>query len=250
MVAASITLLPAFLRLAGHRIDRFGLPHRHRVRPAEAAFWHRWGTHVARHAVVYAAVGTVALLALAAPVLALRLGFPDEGNLAEARTERRAYDLVADGFGPGTNGPLVVAVRLAGDATVAERVRSAVAADPGIASVAPPTVDEAAGVAAVVAIPRTAPQDEATVATIERLRADVLPAAVAGSGASAHVGGQTANFSDLSDRVYVNGCRVFVLTVVVRLVRAADARVPVDPRAAQGGGAQPAERSVRRTACS
>lgn len=213
MVAASITLLPALLRLAGTRIDRFGLPHRHRVVPADRQVWHRWGAHMSRHALPYAAAGTVALLALAAPTLSLRLGFPDDGNLPVERTERRAYDLVAGGFGAGTNGPLVVAVALAGDPSVVDRVQAAVAADPGIASVAPPTVDEAAGVAALVAVSRTAPQDAATVATIERLRADVLPAALAGTGATAHVGGQTATFADLGNRVK-DRLPVFVTAVV------------------------------------
>ena len=67
--------------------------------------WRRWGAHVGRHATAYAIGATVLLLALAAPVTALRLGFPDEGTMPQSRTERRAYDLIADGFGPGANGP-------------------------------------------------------------------------------------------------------------------------------------------------
>jgi RND superfamily putative drug exporter len=143
--------------------------------------------------------GTALLLVLAAPVIDLRLGTPDEGTMSPARTERRAYDLVTDGFGPGANGQLVVAVDLAGDPSAAGRVAAAVLADPGIASVAPPRIE--AGVATLVAQPTTSPQDQATVRTIERLRERALPAALVGSPAQAHVGGQVATIADLGQRV-------------------------------------------------
>ena len=100
MVLASITLLPAFLAIAGPRIGG--------RRAHSGARWLRWGDHVSRHALVYAVAGTALLVALALPALDLRLGTPDESNLPTTRTERRAYDLVAQGFGPGINGPLVV----------------------------------------------------------------------------------------------------------------------------------------------
>ena len=140
-------------------------------------------------------------MALAAPVLSLRLGFPDEGTQSVERTERRAYDLVAEGFGPGINGPLVVAVDLRGDDAVVGPLTSAIAADPGIAGVAPPELSDRADVATIIAFPTSAPQDDATYATIERLRTDVFPTALSGSPATAHVGGQTATFGDLADRV-------------------------------------------------
>ena len=103
-------------------------------------------------------------------MLALRLGFPDEGSLPPSRTERQAYDLVAQGFGPGINGPLVVAVDTAGDTGVLEPLRSAIAADPGVASVTEPAAIAVPGSRRMLAFPTTAPQDDATVATIERLR--------------------------------------------------------------------------------
>ena len=206
MVAAALTLLPALLGAVGHRIDRFSI-RRHRATAAVEVSprWRRWGTHVGRHAWPYA-IGTTALLVvLAAPVLWLQLGFPDEGSQPASRTERRAYDLVADGFGAGSNGPLLIAVDLAGDpaedaATVA-RLAAALAADAGIAAVAPPEFDAAAGVATLVAVPIGAPQDDATYGTIDRLRAEVIPAALDGTGARAHVGGQTATWGDLAARV-------------------------------------------------
>ncbi len=203
MVLASITLLPAFLSLAGPRIGG--------RRAGSGVRWQRWGDHVSRHAAPYAVGAMVLLVALAAPALDLRLGSPDEGNLPTNRTERRAYDLVAQGFGPGINGPLVVVAR----ADEASRVRSEVAADPGIAAVAPPEFH--GGVATLLAFPTTAPQDDATVATMRRLRATI----------DAHVGGNTADWADAGDRLeqrlpYFLGAVILLsfllLTIVFRSV--------------------------------
>ena len=199
MVVASVTILPALLGLSGHWINRLGL-HRRGHRAGEVGpVWRRWGDHVTRHAWPYALVTTAALIALTAPVLALQLGFPDEGTQPESSTQRRAYDLVADGFGAGINGPLVVAVDHGGDLAVVDEIATAVAADPGIAAVAPPELTDAVGT--VIAFPTTAPQDDDTFATVERLRADVLPTVLDGTPASAHVGGQTANIGDVAMRV-------------------------------------------------
>jgi RND superfamily putative drug exporter len=200
MVVASVTLLPALLGIAGDRINRFGL-RRRRAKPRAGTGWTRWGQHVSRNAWPYAIGVTLALLALTAPVLSLQLGFPDEGTLPETRTERRAYDLVADGFGPGINGPLLIAVDVSRDASVVEPLASAIAQDDGIAAMAPPAVDRDAGVATIVAFPTTSPQDRDTVETIERLRADVFPSVLQASPARAHVGGATANFADMGDKV-------------------------------------------------
>jgi RND superfamily putative drug exporter len=196
MVLASTTLLPALLGLAGHRINGRRRAHA----PGTLSRWHHWGAHVGRHATAYAVGSTLLLLALAAPVSALRLGFPDEGTMPQSRTERRAYDLIAEGFGPGANGPLVIAVDAA-DPTALGRLTAAVAADPGVAEVAPPRIDADSGVAILVAEPTTSPQSDATRETIDRLRSEVLPAVLDGSPARAHVGGQVAVFADLGHRV-------------------------------------------------
>ena len=202
MVGVSVTLLPAFLGLAGHRINRrTHRPARGSVEPPVSLGWSRWIRHVTRNPWPYAVGVTVLLLALAAPVLALRAGIPDDGALPAGRTERQAYDLLAQGFGPGSNGPVVVAVDMAGDPTVIDPLVEALSADPGIAAVGAPEVYADAGVAVVMAIPTTGPQDAATHETVERLRADVLPSVLAGSPAQAHVGGQTANFADVGARV-------------------------------------------------
>ena len=214
MVTASITVLPAFLGVAGPWVNRLGL---HRPSPTPGApsrRWVRWGDHVARHAKAYVVAVPLLLLAAAAPVLAMHVGGADDGALPESRTERRAYDLVADGFGPGANGPLVIAVATSGDPGVVGSLRQAVAADAGIATVSAAEVDAGAGVATLVAYPTSGPQDDATWTTIRRLRSQVLPAALAGSPARAHVGGQTATFADAGDRVH-RRLPVFVSVVVL-----------------------------------
>ena len=197
MVLAAITLLPALMGISGHRVNGRRSAHQ----DTSGIRWRRWGAHVGRHATAYAIGATVLLLALAAPVTALRLGFPDEGTMPQSRTERRAYDLVAEGFGPGANGPLVIAVDVAGDPGVLPALASAVAADPGIAEVSEPAVSPRTDVAVLVAEPTTEPQSEVTRETIDRLRSEVLPEAMAGSHARAHVGGQVAVFADLGHRV-------------------------------------------------
>jgi len=157
--------------------------------------------HVSKNALAYAGGVTILLLALTAPVLDLRLGFPDASSLPETRTERRAYDLVADGFGPGINGPLLIAVDLAKDRDVVEPLRAAVMADPGVLAVAPPEVNADTGVATMLAYTTTAPQDNATLGTLRRLRTEVFPTVLDGSSARAHVGGDTAFWADIGGKV-------------------------------------------------
>ncbi|OPG10987.1 hypothetical protein B1R27_00320 [Streptomyces sp. GKU 895] len=211
MVLASVTLLPAFLGAAGPRLARAG-----RIRrvlqarklgrlarhgdPAAGAGWRRWIGHVSRHPVAYAIGAAGLLLTATLPVLGLRVGLPDDGSLPHSRTERRAYDLVAEGFGPGTNGPLVIAANPAGDPGVLDRIVGAVAADPGIASVAPTHIDRATGIGTFVVFPTTSPQDKATADTLSRLRTDVLPTAIGRGPATAHVGGAAASLSDVGRR--------------------------------------------------
>ncbi|SDT83218.1 putative drug exporter of the RND superfamily [Streptomyces sp. TLI_053] len=215
MVLASVTLLPAFLGAAGPRLGRAGriAGALGAIRPgpsgrrryagtgvAPAAGWRRWIAHVARYPVPYAVGAAGLLLTATLPVLALRVGLPDDGSLPPSRTERRAYDLVAEGFGPGTNGPLVVAADPAGDPAVLDRLTATLAADPGIASVAPTHVDPATGIATLVVFPTTGPQERATADTIARLRTEVLPTAIGPGPARAHVGGAAASLSDVGRR--------------------------------------------------
>ncbi len=224
MVVASITLLPAFLGLAGHWINRVGIhrPFKKKGGIAEAVpgaaddiphGWERWGRHVSRNAWVYSIGVTAVLLALAAPVLSLRLGFPDDGTLPESRTERRAYDLVADGFGPGLSGPLIIAIDISEDGSVIEPLLAGIQADPGVAFATPPEISPDSGVAVIVAIPTTSPQNAATYETVKRLRSEVFPPILDSSPAVAHVGGATASFADIGDRIS-SRLPVFIAAVV------------------------------------
>ena len=225
MVVAAITLLPAFLGLSGHKVNGLRAAKRAQVTSGVSPGWEAWGAHVSRHAWKYAIGVTVFLLALAAPVLDLELGFPDEGNFSEARTERQAYDLLADAFGPGFSGPLLIAVDTAGDPAIVDEIAAAVEADDNIASVQASPVPEGSDVTSILAFPVTSPQDAATFDTVQRLRADVFPDVLAGTDAAAHVGGQTASFGDVGDQVQsrlvlfllaVVGLSFFLLTGVFR----------------------------------
>jgi putative drug exporter of the RND superfamily len=237
MVALALTLLPALLGFAGHRIDGLRVPGlgraAHRAPGAETA-WHRWGRQVSAHPWRYLALAVVICGTLTAPVLGLRLGMTDNGTLPDSITTRRAYDLLADGFGPGTNGPLLLSVELDApvDAPTAaaglEPLRAALAADPGVQDVGDVQLSPDGTAAVIRVIPTTSPQDGATTDLIHRLRDDVIPAAVTGvDGVSVYVGGQTATFIDLSDRVSsrlpwfigaVIMLSVLLLTVVFRSI--------------------------------
>jgi len=114
-MAAAVTLLPGLLGLAGTKIDKLSIHRkRHVAKPAHRTFSGRWASHVGNHPVRYAIGSFVALCVLAAPVLAMRIGTPDDGNAAKGTTERTAYDELADGFGRGFNGPIQVVVNNSG----------------------------------------------------------------------------------------------------------------------------------------
>jgi RND superfamily putative drug exporter len=208
-VIAAVTLLPALLGFAGHNIDRFGIPGmKHRVeqgaKDEDGNYhgWARWSHHVARHPVKYLLASLAVLLLLAAPVLQLRLGQTDASQDPTSSTLRRSYDLLAHDFGPGYNGPLVVAVDLQGSSSaVLDTIETQLAADGNVARVAPPIVAPSGESAVVQVEPRTAPQDAATSDLVHRIRDHVLPEALAGTNVRAYVGGQTATFIDLSERV-------------------------------------------------
>ena len=222
VVAASMTLLPALLGFAGTSIDRLRLPFVKSGGDDPQGLWARWSRVVQRYPLVTGAVALVALLAMAVPVFGLRLGYPDAGTGPSSLTSRRAYDAVATGFGAGANGPLVVAVDTAGDDTVVPRLESALRTAPGVATVMPPVVDTTTNTAALFVIPASGPQDEATEATLHRLRDDVLPKALGRTTASAHVGGAIAASVDerehLAPRLPVFIAAVIALSFLLLLV--------------------------------
>jgi putative drug exporter of the RND superfamily len=190
---AAVTVMPALLGMAGRRVLGRRAP-----RPAGRVA-ERWARRVAARPVVSTVAGVAVLLALAAPVLGLRLGQPDDGTKPTSMTQRVAYDRLAEGFGPGFNGPLVIAVALPreGADQVLERLQAGARAAPDVATVSKPVVNAVRDAATITVIPRSSPQDAATSRLVNTLREDVVPAA----GARAYVGGSTATFDDMADRV-------------------------------------------------
>jgi RND superfamily putative drug exporter len=212
----AVTLLPACLGLAGRHIDRWAIPHRKdRAGEAHQTFSGRWAHHVGKRPWRYALISLIALLALAAPVVKLTMGFADDSNTGDETTQHKAYDLLTDNFGQGFNGPLMIVVDLS-DSTDPEalaEISTDVAADPGIAAVQPPLVNESGDTAVIMAQPTTSPQDSATDATVKRLRSDVLPATAEATSTDVLIGGRTAMLSDLSERI-TSRLPAFVLAVV------------------------------------
>jgi RND superfamily putative drug exporter len=200
-VAAALTLLPAVLGFAGRNIDKWRLPWVHEDDGTRETVWHRWSRFVQDRPAPLAIIGTAVLLLLAAPVLSMRLGFVDAGNNPTSTQSRQAYDLLSEGFGPGFNGPFLLAVQLppGGDATSElASLRTAIAQTPGVASVTPALVNPAGTTAVMRLYPTTAPQDAATGSLLHRLRGHVIPAATAGTGAHVLVGGFTATTDDFA----------------------------------------------------
>jgi RND superfamily putative drug exporter len=195
-----VVLLPARFARAGRRM----LPRRERAAGATVSCTHTppgpWATR--RPVLALVAAGAVTA-ALAAPAAGLELGQPDDRNLTTDTTQRQAYDRLAEGFGPGVNGPLVVAVSLPGGAAdeSLERLTQRLSADPEIVDVAPPTLNEARDTAVITITPRPGPQDENTRALVDRLRQDALPAALRDTGATAYVGGRTARYGDEANKI-------------------------------------------------
>jgi putative drug exporter of the RND superfamily len=172
-------------------------------RPLRETLSYRWSRVIQHRPWTAVVVGAALLVALALPIFGLRLGFSDEGNYPEDTTTRQAYDLLADGFGPGFNGPLSLAseVPAGTDPAALQAVTDAIAADPGVAFVSDPrTNDESAPTAALWrVVPTTAPQDEATTDLVNRLRDDVLPAATAGTDLDIAVAGGVAIGVDFTE---------------------------------------------------
>jgi RND superfamily putative drug exporter len=155
------------------------------------------------------------LLALAAPALGMRLGFPDAGNDPPETMTRQAYDLLSEGFGPGTNGPLVIAASLPDPAArgEVEGLARQLRATDGVSFVDGPRLNETQSAALLTVIPTTSPQDEATQDLVKELRGSVIPDALAGTGVNAHVGGVTAALEDQSQWV-VDRMPLFIAGVV------------------------------------
>src|SRR3954451_16398622 len=213
---AAITLLPALLSYLGPRVDSLRLPFLGRSdKPEgdEGSLAGRWSHAVQRRPWIAAIASTAVLLALAVPALGMRLGFPDAGNDPPGKMTRQAYDLNTEGFGPGTNGPLVIAAELPSDSgkaeidALAKRLRS----ERDVAFVPAPKINQSGDTAIITVIPKDSPQDQEPL--VHRLRDDVVPQALAGTGITAEIGGVTAALEDQSE--YMKGrLPLFVVGVV------------------------------------
>src|SRR6476659_9702055 len=211
------SLLTAALSLLGHRIDRLKVPFLPPIDDSEAGrdrtLVARWGRVVTRNAKVLFPVVSIVILALAATSAVVRLGAADQGTQPKAQTSRRAYDLLAEGFGPGFNGPIPIVVNVNGDAQAAQRIHDRVEGLKGVASVAEPQFNRDKSVAIVFVTPASAPQDKATDDVVDSLRSDVVPAATRGGEAVGYVSGQTAAFKDIADQI-MQRLPIFLLYII------------------------------------
>jgi putative drug exporter of the RND superfamily len=225
------SLLPAVLAKLGHRIDRLKVPFLPQIDDSEAArektLVARWGRFVTGHARFVFPVTAVLILALASTSLLVRLGAADQGTQPTAQTSRRAYDLLAEGFGPGFNGPIPIVVDVNDDPQAPAKIVRRVQGQPDVASVGDPQFNDKKTVAIVFVTPKSAPQDEATDNLVDRLRTEVVPPATAGGNAQAYVSGQTAAFKDIADRImarlplfllYIIGVTLIVLAMAFRSI--------------------------------
>ena len=250
---AALTLLPALLTIAGRRVDRLrvpGLGRRRSLDNLELGRWYRWSATIQRHPVVALVLSSGLLIALCIPALSLRLGSSDAGNDPAGTTTREAYDLLAEGFGPGFNGPFSVVAELPekNDDAVLHRLRRDIEGEPGVASVTPPSLNPAGDVGVIQVYPTTSPESEATTTLLRNLREEVVPA-----GREQHRGGRLHR----RHHGHLRGLRPRACGQAAAVHRrrraplgiAADGGVPLDPRAAEGDADEPAEhrRRLRRS---
>ena len=198
-VLGALTLLPALLGFSGTRLGKPTLPTRrrgrkHADRPAVATSRsEQWALFIQKHKVAAAVTATGFILLLAAPVLAMKLSFPDESAQARGTMGYASYDAMAQGFGPGFDAPLIVAAQLpSGHPANLASVATALARTPGVAAVTHPVVSRDGQAAMLIAIPTTGEQDAATNALANHITGDVLPAATAGTGIRAYLTGPNA----------------------------------------------------------
>jgi putative drug exporter of the RND superfamily len=207
-VLAALTLLPAMLGLFGglvpRRRERRALRDGNFATSDESAAWQRWMAAMDRRPTVFAAVAAVVMIIIAIPFFSMRLGSADAGSDSASSTTRKAYDLLAKGFGPGYNGPIELVAQINSPSQRAGfvRVEQAVAATPGIVGSAPAALILGTHGRKPVAIanvfPKGAPQDASTADLLHKIRDQVVPAASKGTGVTVLVGGTTAIFDDFS----------------------------------------------------
>lgn len=218
VMLAAVTLLPAMLGFSGRAIDNLRIPGllQSGAGSTTRGFWYRWSRAIQRHPVVAGLSVVVILVCLAVPFFSMRLAFTDAGNDPATSTTRQAFDALAAGFGPGFNGPLVVAATVPpGDHAAAVRLASDIRTTPGIAFATPAVYSPSGTAAVVIAYPTTAPQAAQTEALVHHLRDQVIPTATSGTGVAVYVGGETAGSIDASS--YLSARLPLVIGVVLLL---------------------------------
>lgn len=227
-VAVAVIVLPAILGLVGPRINKGRIPGLgSRAHESETGLGYRWSRVVQRNPLLCLALSLGLLLVLAAPVVDMRLGTSDAGNNPPSFTSRRAYDLLAMGFGPGFNGPIRLGFDIqTGDPALIDALPGRLQQTENVAAVSPPVFNDDSSAATITVIPRTAPQDAATDRLVHELRSQ-LRAIFDGSGIEPFVGGPTALFIDVGERLNqrmpfffagVIGISFILLTAVFRSV--------------------------------
>ncbi|MER5356399.1 MMPL family transporter [Kitasatospora sp. NPDC002551] len=224
-VLGALTLLPALMGMMGRHMDRVSV--RHPIAETGGAWgeettgaWHRYARRVEAHPWRFLVAGVVVLGVLAIPLFSIQLGHIDDGADSTDFTDRRAYDLMSQAFGPGSNGPLTLVVDQSAVAAgerpaVQASVQQALTGLPGAASVSPLQTSPDGVVLFDTVVPTTAPQDRATTDLVNRLSDTVLPDAVAGTGAETYVTGNTAAQVDFLN--IVSSRLVLIIAVVVGL---------------------------------
>jgi RND superfamily putative drug exporter len=202
---AALTLLPALLTIAGRRVDRLRIPGLGKREPstAEDTRWFRWSREIQRRPVLSAVLSGALLIALCIPTLSLRLGSNDAGTDPAGSSTREAYDLLAEGFGPGFNGPfqMVAALPGKGEDQALVTLRKTLKNEEGVAKVTSITLNPAENTGVFQLYPTTSPQSADTTALLDHIRNDVLPPIEQQTGAQLHVGGITAIFEDFGDAI-------------------------------------------------
>ncbi|MCH9815441.1 MAG: MMPL family transporter, partial [Actinomycetia bacterium] len=223
VMLSALWLLPALLGLLGDKALGWRMPwaRKDKTWHPEGGAWAHYGRFLQKIPVIPFIVSLLVVLTVAAPVLGMRLGFADDGGRPEGNVLRDGYDLLAEGFGPGVNGPFFVAVELpeAGDTAALAGTITAIDNTPGVASTLPTVemlplfVEPDTEVAAVQVVPETSPQEEATTDLLNELRDETLPAAEEQTGAKSYVGGFQAVTADFTS-VLINSMPLFLSVVV------------------------------------
>jgi len=207
-VLAALTLLPALLAITGPHINSLRVRGRHPDHDdagQQKGVWARWAAGVARRPVLAGLAALAILVPLATPLLSLNLGQKDVAALSTSTTARRAYDLISANFGPGVNGPLLIAVSLGSPGQASDPQLAAlqqdVAKTQGVAAVTPVQLDKAGTTGYFSAIATTGPAEQATANLVGKLRSSVIPAAEKGTDIRAYAGGTTAGYADLASDI-------------------------------------------------